>query len=415
MDSARTTTDRDRSLRSERGQSLVLLAIILPVLMGIAALVIDIGHGYLVQRRLQGVADSAALAGAANLPSSSAALTAATHYGASPSGANAVPDNVTESVNTACLSTFGGCSPSNAVIVDESAKVNTFFARVLGINTFTVHVKSTACSPCGEKPLDIVIVLDRTLSMCMDHWGNQDPSCTDLNAARNGIFTFLKLLDPSDDNVGLVELPPAPSTSKLCATPPLTTAYDTKTSPYVLASLSNNYATKAGTLNSSSPVVSTLTCTQGGGETAYALALEAAQGELVAHGRTGVQKVILFFSDGAANTGPSWLPSTSPYRVTPCHQGVASATTIKSAGTLIYSIGYDLDALNGGANTCQSMNVQGPPESPAITAYDALEGISSGPSYFYDQPSATDLSGLFTNVAMNMLQGTAHLVSNTTP
>ncbi|MES1247738.1 MAG: vWA domain-containing protein [Actinomycetota bacterium] len=394
---------------------MVLLAIILPVLMGIAALVIDIGHGYLVQRRLQGVADSAALAGAANLPSASSAVSAATSYGAGPSGANAVPDNVTESVTTKCLTTFGGCSPSNAVVVDESARVNTYFARVLGIGTFTVHVKSTACSPCGEKPLDIVVVLDRTLSMCMDHWGNSDPSCTDLNAARNGIFTFLKQLDPAVDNVGLVELPPAPSASQLCAKPALTTAYDSKSSPYVLAPLANTYATKAGTLNSSSPLVSTLTCTQGGGETAYALALEAAQGELVAHGRSGVQKMILLFSDGAANTGPAYLPSTSPYRVTPCHQGVSSAATIKAAGTLIYSIGYDLDALNGGANTCQSMNVQGPPESPAITAYQALQGISSGPSYFYDQPSATDLSSLFTAVATNMLQGTAHLVSNATP
>jgi len=387
----------------------------LPVLLGVAALVIDVGHGYLVQRRLQAVADSAALAGAANLPDAPTAVSIAKQFGASPSGKPAVPDSVTESVATRCLTPFGGCSPANAVVVDESTTVQTLFARVMGINNFTVHVKSTACSPCGEKPLDIMILLDRTLSMCMDHWGNQDSSCADLTAARNGVLTFLRLLDPAEDRVGLAVLPPAPSSTSLCGTPPLNGAYDKQTSPYVLAPLSSSYASRPGTLVSSSTLVSMLNCVPGGGQTAYALALEAAQNELDAHGRAGVQPVILFFSDGAANTGPSWLPSTSPYRVTPCHQGVSSAATIKGDGTLIYSIGYDLDALNGGANQCTSQSASGPAESPPITAFQALQGISSGTNYFYDQPSAADLSALFTNVATNMLQGTAHLVSNTTP
>jgi hypothetical protein len=33
---------------------------------------------------------------------------------------------------------------------------------------------------------------------------------------------------------------------------------------------------------------------------------------------------------------------------------VNSAAAIKSAGTLVYSIDYDLDALNGGANICEN-------------------------------------------------------------
>ena len=55
----------------------------------------------------------------------------------------------------------------------------------------------------------------------------------------------------------------------------------------------------------------------------------------------------------------------------PCHQGISSAAAIKARGTLIYSIGYDLDALDGGANTCQDS--WGNLETPSISAYDALQ------------------------------------------
>jgi Flp pilus assembly protein TadG len=402
-------------LRSDGGQSIVLVVLMLPVLLGIAGLVIDVGHGYLVQRQLQGAADAAALAGAANLPDDTAAVSVARRFGTGPGGSNAIPENVNESIAERCLTTFGGCRPHNAVTVSETATVGTRFARILGVDTFTVRVKSTACSPCGSKPLDIVIVLDRTLSMCMDHAGNYSSSCTDLANAKEGVLTFLKLLDPGSDHVGLAVLPPAPSSSKLCAAPPLTTAYDTQSSPYVLVPLSSNYASRPGTLVPTSALVSTVNCVSAGGETAYALALEAAQAELDAHGRAGVQQVILFFSDGAANTGPSWLPKSSPYRSAPCHQGVTSAASVKASGTIVYSIGYDLSALNGGANECRAQSYQGPLESPPITAYDALSMIASAPEDFYNQPDASELDTLFTNVAYNMLSGTAKLVSNETP
>jgi hypothetical protein len=83
--------------------------------------------------------------------------------------------------------------------------------------------------------------------------------------------------------------------------------------------LSNDYASN-GVLRTSSNLVSTLNCLSGGGYTAYANTLEAAQTELNSNGRPDVQDVIIFFSDGAANTGPSSYPANSPYRKEPCHQ-----------------------------------------------------------------------------------------------
>ena len=47
----------------ERGQVFVFLAVMLVVLLGCAALVVDVGRAYLAKRHLQASADAAATAG----------------------------------------------------------------------------------------------------------------------------------------------------------------------------------------------------------------------------------------------------------------------------------------------------------------------------------------------------------------
>ncbi len=59
--------DATRKLNNERGISLVYVAIALTALVGMAALVIDVGYFYLVRGQLQNAADSAALAGVSGL------------------------------------------------------------------------------------------------------------------------------------------------------------------------------------------------------------------------------------------------------------------------------------------------------------------------------------------------------------
>src|SRR5690242_21954241 len=54
--------------RNERGQAVVLMVLALVVLLGRAALVLDVGNWFRDKRRLQGTADAAALAGAQQLP-----------------------------------------------------------------------------------------------------------------------------------------------------------------------------------------------------------------------------------------------------------------------------------------------------------------------------------------------------------
>ena len=406
---------RLRRRSGEDGQTIVLAVIAIVALLALAAFAIDVGYVYYAHRSLQASADAAALAGAQQLPDASAATATAQEYGTSSVGKNQLKNigTVTELISTKCLASLPGCDPANAVVAEESAKVPTFFARVLGIKSFNIKAKATACSYCGVKPLDIMLVVDRTGSMCQDHYGKSDPACTDLNNEKTALKEFLTLLEPARQRVGLAIFPPATSVANRCSTP-TDTNYNSTSSPYVVVPLSNDYATKAGELNTSSQLVSTINCIKAAGNTSYATAIEKAQAELTAHGRTGVDRVIVFFSDGAANIGPTYYAASSPYRKQPCHQGVASAATVKSGGTIIYSIGYDLNAVDGGANTCRYNGASGPLETPSITAYSAIQSIATSSDQFYVEPSSGDLSKVYLAIAADFSRGASGLIDNDT-
>ena len=388
-----------RLVREQRGQVLALMVAALIPLLGMVGLALDIGYAYYSQRTLQSSADAAALAGASQLPDAQNASNTATQFGAAAGGKNAVSSGgisgVKETVSVKCVASLPGCAPDNAVVVDESATATTFFLRIFGVNSLPIHVVSTACGPCAERPADVVIVFDRTGSMCWTWSGANDPSCTKLKNARSGVETMLTAFDPSVDRVGLVVLPPVDSGKSNCATPS-STSYDSASSKYVLVPLTTAYKS-GGVLDHSSPLVSTVDCLPASGATSYATALEQAQAELAKDGRPNALHYIVFFTDGAANTGPAYYANTSPYRKQPCHQGVTSAGTIKSAGTTIFGIGYTLNGVGGTSNRCFSYS--GADESPTITAFGAVQGISSNASTFFDNESVAGLDAVFASVA----------------
>ena len=404
---------RLRRRSGEDGQTVVLAVIAMVALLALSAFAIDVGYVYYAHRSLQASADAAALAGAQQLPDTSAATATAKQFGTGSGAKNQLHNvgTVTETISTKCLSSLPGCDPANAVVAQESAQVPTFFARVLGINSFNIEAKATACSYCGVKPLDIMLVVDRTGSMCMYPDGSNDPACTDLNDEKAALKEFLSYLEPARQRVGLVLFPPPASIGTACNTP-TDTSYNSTSSPYVVVPLSNNYATQSGVLNTSSQLVSTVNCMKAGGDTAYATAIEKAQAQLSTNGRANVEHVIIFFSDGAANIGPTYYPASSPYRMTPCHQGVTSAGVVKATGTIIYSIGYDLNAT--GANVCRYNGFTGPLEKPSITATAALQSIASSTSDFYVEPSDGDLGNVYLAIAADFSQGSSALVDNNT-
>jgi hypothetical protein len=291
--------------------------------------------------------------------------------------------------------------------------VPTYLLKLLGFDTITLKAHAQACSPCGGLPLDVMIVLDRTASM---------NASSKMPQAKAGIMAFLSTMDPSVDNVGLAVLPPAPSSGAACTavgsyfSGSPTGTYSLSGAAYTVVPLSNSYATSTGNLVGSSPLVSTVNCVQPGGNTAYAEAIDAAYKELQADGRPDAQKAIVILSDGAANVGPSFLPGTSPYLTNPCGQGATSAGVAEAAGVLVYSIAYTADGDDCYASPGAVVNgtpvtgFRSQKESPDPGAEQALQSIATDPSYFYDLPNPTSLTGIFQRIAADLAGGSSRIV-----
>jgi Putative Flp pilus-assembly TadE/G-like len=480
-------------------------------------LVVDVGHAMLVQRQLQAGVDAGALAGVQHLPEEDVAEDVARQYSAqrtpdqpitSRNAVNTV-DNAVTTAEALCIPGVPGCNRRdggfNGIKVRSTSTVPTWFGRIVGIKEMKVSAQSTACAPCSVKPLDIMVVLDRTGSMCQISNPNNpnqiinDPTCRDLNGAADGVESFLELMDPSLDRVGLALFPPTlnenmknaacpytpwdgsgrPNTTQ---TPPWPAtngryyAYDQWWHPehndsplgedsswYLAASLegvfgdpNTHYIRQVGAewfLNPASTLVQKLGChtrlpARGAGSTSYALSIESAQRELARNGRGNVQDVIIFLSDGGANTTPTDVPAghwtNNPSAVaTPCQNGVQAASNAKGAGATVIAIGYDLakSSSGGTAEPCRRPNID--PNSPnyghqsgstleacgtwgtlpVCDAEDALMAIASLsdptdpaslPMYYY-APGPDEVIEVFRQIAIDLSGSRGRLIDDTAP
>ena len=189
--------------RSDRGQAVVMVAILMVVFLGMAGLVIDVANLDVTQRHLQTAADAAALAAAQDLPGSTAA---ACTFSASPAGNSTCTVNQTNvplsgngdnyngsfgnvqtmatieclsvasagtpcQTGAACPTQYGPAGNSsnlgcNAIQVTEQTSVTPFFMGVLGFGSQTVTATATAGIAGGApRPLNVEILDDTTESM----------------------------------------------------------------------------------------------------------------------------------------------------------------------------------------------------------------------------------------------------------
>lgn len=118
--------------REERGQNIVLLALTLPVLVGMLALGIDGGYGYAQRLRMQTAADAAALAGARAL-----ALEMT-----NPQVGSTIAQYATG--NGAATFTWSVVGANAGVQVNTQVTWNTFFAGIVGLPTMTAVADATA-------------------------------------------------------------------------------------------------------------------------------------------------------------------------------------------------------------------------------------------------------------------------------
>jgi len=227
-----------RLYHEQEGQAVYLVAGLLVVVLGMAALSIDIGFAVHAQRELQASADAAATAGALDLSNNLSASTAVqTAYCASgvdnngfvssgngslvcPNGKSygqnvfgdlpgvtMVSDATATYPVVACLSQLTAlglaCSNTagaNAMAVEEQVRVPTFFGKLFGISSITVKAQSLAAMKGGTPaPANIEMLLDTTPSMT-----DPDTNCTVTgissptkdDCAKAGVRTLLSQLAP---------------------------------------------------------------------------------------------------------------------------------------------------------------------------------------------------------------------------
>ena len=120
-------------LKKEEGQAIVISSIFMAVLLGMCALVMDIGHDFRTKRRLQGTADAAALAGAQELPTDpGSAQSIAQTYGNKNGG------------DVKSISVRSLYNPNDTIYVETQRTEPSIFGRVLGINSAVIHAKAKA-------------------------------------------------------------------------------------------------------------------------------------------------------------------------------------------------------------------------------------------------------------------------------
>src|SRR4051812_43125834 len=131
---------RVRVLREERGQALVVSVVFLTALIALTGSVVDVGSWYWQDRKLQGTADAAALAGAQGLANGTA-VSLATQYGDANGGGVAASD--------VAVSAPG--APTHTITVQARKAAPAFFTRLFGFTSVNVRAQATARAGIPEK------------------------------------------------------------------------------------------------------------------------------------------------------------------------------------------------------------------------------------------------------------------------
>jgi Flp pilus assembly protein TadG len=204
-----------RLMKSQDGAVIAWSLLLIPLMLGVAGLVIDVGYMYLCQRELQISTDAAAMAAAAQLPNPTAASASGLNFGAQPGKLNAYPNlnkpmAVTDTVTTVtpgCVSFTGsldcaGAITANAVQVKQTTTVPTFFIRALavfGLNSLksvNLSAVSTAVMQGSTRPpYNVALVMDTTASMESSD-GGSNCTGTKVQCAEQGAQILLSELNP---------------------------------------------------------------------------------------------------------------------------------------------------------------------------------------------------------------------------
>lgn len=163
-------------LKNDKGAIAIIAAVVLIVMLGMAAFVVDVGNLYAEKAKLQTAMDAASLAGAQDLPDTSKATTTANQY-IQLNGYNPSDFNIT-------------FSDSNHIISISGIKnVGFTFARVLGFQSSGVYSTADARKTEISGAFDFTLFSGSTTSTLIINGSNQyvgGSSHTNKNFIANG-------------------------------------------------------------------------------------------------------------------------------------------------------------------------------------------------------------------------------------
>ncbi|MGI8401220.1 MAG: pilus assembly protein TadG-related protein [Gemmatimonadaceae bacterium] len=176
------------TIRSDnRGQTTVLTLVFMTALLGMAALVLDMGSWYRADRALQQTADAAALAGAQALPESTGNATGLAIQYAGKNGGGLDGSGIT----------FSGSFMANDTIkVNMTKQAPGFFSQVFGLKSVTVGAHASArVGTMDEAQYVAPIGVDEKHEMLSGSgcpcFG--EPTTLDLNKVGPGAFRILNI------------------------------------------------------------------------------------------------------------------------------------------------------------------------------------------------------------------------------
>lgn len=434
---------RTRRSEGEKGQALVLFVIVLVMILTTLALVINGGVLRRSNQELWNALDAGALAGAASLPANPAgaqtdavkfarinhpglATTAITveyrclvgdRNGDNRPDAADVPavcdpgSGVTWTCSAGkcvALCVPGGTRTCNTVVVTGTVPTAYRLNGVTGVDGAATTFSSAACSGlCGadpQVPIDIGFIIDRTSSM----------SDTDLTNVKNATLATLRILDPSKQHVALAALGKSQTSANCSGTgnarglaEPDVTKGTWVTVPYPTnKALDNSYQNSDGTLNANDQLIRTINCLDHSRtQTNLGDPLTQLTDVMIAQGRSGVPKGIIFMTDGAANQ-----PNSRS-----CKYANDAATAVKARGIELFTIGFgvvgdmciDVDGTyqNASAANLLANMATGPTTNNGCTDAENADG-----DHFFCEPRSDSLTSVFRAAASQLLSGAVRLV-----
>ncbi len=215
-------------IKSEQGQSIVMVAISAAAILTLTLSAAEIGHVYYAYRQLVNSTNESTLAGAQAMSdalintSSSGAYTAEVTSAVKQYSAVAGELNASNMLSNAqistqtlfCSSTMskapfnvecqlppGGTTAYNAITVTQTAKVNLWFGAFIGMPSMNLSATASAAMKGGSDiPYNLAVIIDTTGSMSSVIKNDKNCTTSQISCAVQGLEGMLQKMDPCAQN-----------------------------------------------------------------------------------------------------------------------------------------------------------------------------------------------------------------------